>query len=188
MSETEARHATDATPVEPVHTADPDSPPSPDGVVGKHLLSDPEPSTVEAAEGDLESGDDAESVGDAESHDDAEAGSDVEPDGDAEPQPEPSWWHRSHPTFAGLVGFFVGVAYVIVIPGVYATLLNWLVPEKTAERLFPLVLIALIVPVGMLILRKTRRFAEFMFFGIISTALVVAATATVVLWVLVQGD
>ena len=33
----------------------------------------------------------------------------VEDDGD-ETAPEPSWWHRSHPTFAGLVGFFTGVA------------------------------------------------------------------------------
>ena len=27
--------------------------------------------------------------------------------------PEPSWWHRSHPTFAAMVGFFTGVAFVI---------------------------------------------------------------------------
>jgi hypothetical protein len=172
MSGTEARHAADATPVEPALPADPEPGTGPVRDAGKHLLTDPEADASPVAEDDEE----------------REEAADAEPDADEQPQHEPSWWHRSHPTFAGLVGFFVGVAYVIIIPGVYATLLNWLVPEKTAERLFPLVLIALIVPVGMLILRKTRRFAEFMFLGIISTALVVAATATLVLWVLVQGD
>ena len=87
----------------------------------------------------------------------------------------PSWWHRSHPTFAGLVGFFVGVAYVIAVPGVYAALLGLLVSDTTAQSLFPLVLVALIVPIAMLVPRKTRRFAQFMFLGIISTALVIAA-------------
>ena len=75
--------------------------------------------------------------------------------------PEPSWWHRSHPTFAGLVGFFTGVAYVIIVPGVYA---------------------ALLVP------RKTRRFAQFMFLGIISTVVVVAVTAAVVIWAMIRID
>lgn len=107
----------------------------------------------------------------------------VESEGDA---PEPSWWHRSHPTFAGLVGFFCGVAYVIVVPGVYATLLGLLVSESTATELFPLVLAALVVPLAMLVPGKTRRFAQFMFLGIVSTALVVAVTATLVIWVLVK--
>lgn len=100
--------------------------------------------------------------------------------------PEPSWWHRSHPTFAGLVGFFTGVAYVIVVPGVYAGLLGLLVGANTAQKLFPLVLVALVVPLVMLAFRKTRRFAEFMFLGIISTVVVVALTATLVIWVMVK--
>ena len=108
----------------------------------------------------------------------------VETDG----APEPSWWHRSHPTFAGLVGFFSGVAYVIVVPGVYAALLGLLVSESTATELFPLVLLALVVPLAMLVHHKTRRFAQFMFLGIISTVLVVAITATLVIWVMVKLD
>src|SRR3954453_18054198 len=69
--------------------------------------------------------------------------------------PPPSWWHTSHPTFAGLVGFFTGVAYVIVVPGGYAALLGLLVSDSTAQKLFPLVLVALIVPLVMLVPRKT---------------------------------
>src|SRR4249919_2075108 len=102
--------------------------------------------------------------------------------------PEPSWWHRSHPTFAGLVGFFSGVAYVIVVPGVYATLLGLLLGDATAQQLFPLVLLALVIPLALLVPRKTRRFAQFMFLGIISTVLVVAVTAALVIWAMVRLD
>lgn len=103
-----------------------------------------------------------------------------------ETAPAPSWWHRSHPTFAGLVGFFTGVAFVIIVPGVYGALLSLLLGDTTAQRLFPLVLIALLVPLALLVPRKTRRFAEFMLLGIVLTVVVVAVTAAVVIWVLVK--
>ena len=88
----------------------------------------------------------------------------------AEPEPapasvhddEPNWWHRSHPTCSWVAGFFSGLVSVIVVPGVYATLLNAFLGEKTAERLFPYVLIALLVPIGLLVPRRTRRFAQLM--------------------------
>lgn len=101
---------------------------------------------------------------------------------------EPSWWHRSHPTFAGLVGFFTGVAYVIVIPGIYAALLGLLLSDTTARRLFPLVAFVLVVPLAMLIPRKTRRFAQFMLLGVVTTAVVIGVTAAVVIWVMVRID
>jgi hypothetical protein len=100
--------------------------------------------------------------------------------------PEPSWWHRSHPTFAGLVGFFTGVAFVIVIPGVYAAVLSLLLGDTTAQRLFPLVLVALVVPLAMLVPRKTRRFAQFMLLGVVLTAVVIGLTSALVIWILVQ--
>lgn len=113
----------------------------------------------------------------------------VEPPAPADDEgPPPSWWHRSHPTFAGLVGFFAGVAYVIVVPGVYAAVLGLLVSDSTAAKLFPLVLAALLIPLAMLVPRKTRRFAQFAFLGIISTALVVALTAALTVWVMVKLD
>ena len=115
-----------------------------------------------------------------------------EPDQDVESrpddQPEPSWWHRSHPTFAGLMGFFTGIGFVILVPGIYGTLLNALVREKTAEKLFPLVLIALVVPLALLVPRKTRRFAQMMLLGMVATVLVVGATTALVLWLLVSLD
>ena len=112
----------------------------------------------------------------------------VGPDDSPDEGPEPSWWHRSHPTFAGLVGFFAGVAYVIVVPGGYAALLGLLVSDTTGQQLFPLVLVALVIPIGLLVPRRTRRFAQFMFLGIISTVLVVAATAGLVIWAMIKID
>jgi uncharacterized membrane protein (UPF0136 family) len=108
----------------------------------------------------------------------------------AEPEQaaEPSWWHRSHPTFAGLVGFFTGVAYVILVPGIYAGVLSLIVSDHTLQNLFPLVLVALVVPLTMLVFRKTRRFAQFMFLGIVATALVVGLTAALTIWVMVRLD
>ncbi|HEX3931014.1 MAG TPA: hypothetical protein VHW64_09930 [Nocardioides sp.] len=107
---------------------------------------------------------------------------------EAEAAAEPSWWHRSHPTFAGLVGFFSGVAYVIVVPGIYAALLGLLLSDDEVKRLFPLVLVALLVPVLLLVPRKTRRFAQFMLLGVVATAVVIVATAALVIWVMVQID
>jgi hypothetical protein len=107
---------------------------------------------------------------------------------DEAPATEPSWWHRSHPTFASLVGFFTGVAYVIIVPGIYAGILSLVLSDSTAQRLFPLVILALVVPLAMLIPRKTRRFAQFMLLGVVSTALVIGLTAVLVVWVMVQLD
>jgi hypothetical protein len=103
-----------------------------------------------------------------------------------DPAPEPSWWHRSHPTFAGLVGFFSGVAYVIVVPGIYAALLGLFLSDDSAKRLFPLVLLALVVPIVLLFWRRTRRFAEFMLLGVVATALVIGLTTALVIWLMVQ--
>jgi len=110
------------------------------------------------------------------------------PDEGHDEVPEPSWWHRSHPTFAGLVGFFSGVAFVVAVPGVYAALLGLFLGDAAAQKLFPLVILALVVPIALLVPRKTRRFAQFMFLGIISTVLVVVATAALVIWVMVKLD
>jgi hypothetical protein len=127
---------------------------------------------------------------------DPEPGVDTEPDDEPEDRPEdqpddgpePSWWHRSHPTFAGLMGFFTGIGFVILVPGIYGTLLNAFLGEKTAEKMFPLVLIALVVPLAMLVPRKTRRFAQMMLLGMVATVLVVGLTAALVIWVLVSLD
>ena len=32
------------------------------------------------------------------------------------------WWHHSHPTFAGITGFFAGMLFVTALPGASAVL------------------------------------------------------------------
>ncbi|MGI8522080.1 MAG: hypothetical protein ACR2K3_02040 [Nocardioides sp.] len=100
----------------------------------------------------------------------------------------PSWWHRDHPTFTSLAGFFTGLIFVLVVPAVYAAILQATVSEKEAEGLFPFVLIALVVPITLLAVPRTHRFARYMFLGIGVTVLVVALTATIVLAIMVQLD
>ena len=107
-------------------------------------------------------------------------------DRDADRQPD--WWHRDHPTFTALTGFFTGLAFVILVPGLFAGLLHLLVDDETAKSLFPLVLVALAVPLGLVAVSRTRRFGVYMLIGMVVTALVVVGVAALVLWVMVQRE
>jgi hypothetical protein len=105
-----------------------------------------------------------------------------------EPADERGWWHRSHPTFAGIAGFFAGMLFVTALPGGFAGVLRLLFPYERAQELFPFVLVALVLPAVLLAKRKTRRFAIFMVFGMVVTALVVLGVASLVLYFMVQYD
>ncbi len=94
------------------------------------------------------------------------------------------WWHRDHPVFAALTGFFAGLAYVALVPAAYVGLLRLLVSDETAEALFPFVLVTLAVPIGLVITERTRRFGMYMLVGMVVCAVVVVGVATLVLWVL----
>ncbi|GAA1163808.1 hypothetical protein [Nocardioides aquiterrae] len=100
----------------------------------------------------------------------------------------PDWWHRDHPTFTALTGFFTGLAFVIVVPGLFAALLGLVLEDQAAEDLFPFVLVTLAIPAGLVIAPRTRRFGKYMLIGMVTTALVVAGVASVVLWYLVNRD
>jgi hypothetical protein len=103
-------------------------------------------------------------------------------------QRPPDWWHRDHPTFTALTGFFTGLAYVIIVPGLYVAILTWLFDDKKAQDLFPFVVISLAVPIGLLVAPRTRRFGRYMLIGVVATALVVLGVAAIVLWVLVGRE
>ena len=98
------------------------------------------------------------------------------------------WWHHSHPTFAAIAGFFAGMLFVTALPGAFAGILRLLFSYERAEALFPFVLLALVVPFALLAKRKTRRFAIYMFIGMVITALVVAGVASLVLYFMVRMD
>lgn len=112
----------------------------------------------------------------------------TEPGGSAEPASarEPNWWHRDHPTFTSLVGFFTGLGFVILGPGLFIGLLKLLVDDDTAESLFPFVLVALAVPIGLMVAPRTRRFGRFMLLGMVVTAVVIVGVAVLVLWYMVN--
>jgi hypothetical protein len=99
---------------------------------------------------------------------------------------QPSWWHRDHPVFTPLSGFFTGLVAVIVLPGGYAAVLGSLFSTERAEQLFPYVLLILLVPLALLAVPRTRRFGAYLLLGMVLTALVVAGVAALVLWAMVE--
>ncbi|WP_195849520.1 hypothetical protein [Nocardioides marmotae] len=98
----------------------------------------------------------------------------------------PDWWHRDHPVFTPLAGFFTGLVAVTLVPGVYAAVLGALFDTGTAEDLFPYVLVLLAVPLGLIAVRRSRRFGSYMLLGMVLTALVVAGVTALVLWAMVS--
>lgn len=97
-----------------------------------------------------------------------------------------AWLHDSHPTVAALVGFYIGLAYAILVPGTWGALLTWLTGQERAEQLFPWVALTLLVPLALLFPRKTRRLAQFVWLGIILTVLVVVGVGALVFWILLK--
>ena len=100
----------------------------------------------------------------------------------------PDWFHRGHPIFFPLAGFFTGMVAVIVVPGFYAAIVKWIAGYKRAEELFPFVLLMFIVPIGLLVPHHTRRFGRYMLLGMVTTALVVVGVAGAVVWFLLNKD
>lgn len=103
-------------------------------------------------------------------------------------EPQPNWWHRDHPTFAALAGFYTGLVYAIIAPlAVAAVLAAAYGSHGILHHLFLGVLI-LVVPLALSIVPATRRFGLFMWVGLVSTLVVVGGVAALVLWYLVRRD
>jgi hypothetical protein len=122
---------------------------------------------------------------------DVDSDPDVESDHDPEGESSGSgglwaWMHDSHPTVAALVGFYIGLAYAILVPGSWGALLTWVAGPERAEQLFPWVALTLLVPLALLIPRKTRRLAQFVWLGIILTVLVIVGVGALVFWILLK--
>ena len=124
-----------------------------------------------------------------------EAGTRAEPEaprdaGEAAPEAtaarEPSWWHRDHPTFAALSGFFTGLVFVAVIPAVYVGVLSLMFDTDRVEELFPFVLVTLVVPLALVANHRTRRFGTYFWVGMLLTAVVVVGVGALVLWYLFE--
>ena len=85
-------------------------------------------------------------------------------------------------------GFFTGLGFVLVVPALFVGLLSLLFDYERAEELFPLVLVTLVVPLGLVLSPRTRRFGTYMWIGIVTTAVVVVGVGALVLYVLVNGE
>ena len=104
------------------------------------------------------------------------------PDGDVdltEARGEPG-----RPVFSAIAGFFAGMLFVTALPGGFAALLRAVLPYETAERLFPLVTIALVIPIALLAGGRTRRFGLYMVMGMVTTAMVVLGVAYLALYLI----
>jgi CDP-diglyceride synthetase len=122
------------------------------------------------------------------SSDETEVRGPVETEADGEPAGQPSWWHRDHPTFSALSGFFTGLLFVLLVPALFVGILSLLFDNNRVEELFPLVLVTLIVPLGLVLSSRSRRFGTYMWIGLVTTAIVVVGVGALVLYVLVNGQ
>lgn len=100
----------------------------------------------------------------------------------------PDWFHRDHPVFFPLAGFFTGMLYIILVPGIYTAILAAIFDDERAEELFPFVALAFVVPIALVVPRRTRRFGRYMLFGTLATFVVVVGVAAVVLWFMLRRD
>jgi hypothetical protein len=99
---------------------------------------------------------------------------------------QPSWWHRDHPTFSALAGFFTGLFFVALVPAAYVGALSLMFDNQKVEDLFPFVLVTLVVPLVLVVNPRTRRFGVYFWIGIVLTAVVVVGVGGLVLWYLVE--
>ena len=99
---------------------------------------------------------------------------------------QPSWWHRDHPTFSALTGFFTGLLFVALVPAAYVGILSLMFDNDKVEDLFPFVLVTLAVPLALVASKRTRRYGTYFWIGIVLTAIVVVGVGALVLWYLVE--
>lgn len=101
---------------------------------------------------------------------------------------QPDWWHRDHPTFTPIMGFFSGVLFVSLVPAGFLSLLHLTFGDQVARGLSPLLATMLVVPFGLFVWRRTRRFGSYLLLGIVVTAVVVIGVTTLVLWLMARRD
>lgn len=109
-------------------------------------------------------------------------------DASAEPERDPRFWHRDHPVFTPLAGFFTGLLVAVAVPGVFGALLSSFLDDESVARVFPFTLAVVGVPLVLLAVPRTRRFGKYMLFGMVLTAVVVVAVAALTLWILISND
>jgi hypothetical protein len=109
----------------------------------------------------------------------------------AEEEPvQRDWWHRDHPTFTAISGFFSGLVLATVVPGLFMATVRFFADDSTAERTaeeaFPFVLLFLVIPIAAVAFPQTRRFGTYLMFGIVVALAVVIGVGTFVFWLMIR--
>ncbi|MDE0778896.1 hypothetical protein [Nocardioides sp.] len=113
------------------------------------------------------------------------------PRGKRKAETGPSFWHRSHPTFLPLSGFFTGTVLVVLVLGGLGLILKALFDVDLSEHPGPFLVAILslfVINVVLLVAPATRRFARYMLFGLLVTPVVVGAVGAVTLYLLISND
>lgn len=135
-------------------------------------------------DGDLAVADDASEPAYAETEEPGDVGV------GAEEQVHRDWWHRDHPTFTAISGFFSGLVFATVVPGLFMATIRFFADDSTAERTaeeaFPFVLLFLVIPIAAVAFPQTRRFGTYMFFGIVVALAVIIGVGTFVFWLMIR--
>lgn len=98
------------------------------------------------------------------------------------------WWHRDHPTFTALSGFFSGLLVVAIIPALFIGLLKTFFSDEVAEQTFPLVLVFFAIPIGLIAFPRTRRFGRYLLLGMVVTLLVVFGVGSFMVWLMLRSS
>lgn len=109
-------------------------------------------------------------------------------DGEPEPARQLDWWHRDHPTFFALTGFFSGLVLAAVLPAIFVGILRAVWDDRVAEEAFPFVLIFLALPISLIVFPRTRRFGGYLLFGMLVTLFVVFGVGTFVFWLMLNSS
>lgn len=118
-------------------------------------------------------------------------GTDLALDRGAHAADRPSFWHRGHPVFAPLAGFFTGTFLVVVVLGVLGLVLKALFDVDLSEHPGPFlvaILALFVLNVLLLLAPGTRRFARYMLFGLVVTPVVVGGASALTLYFLIKND
>lgn len=101
------------------------------------------------------------------------------------------WFHRGHPVFTPLAGFFTGVLSLVVILGALGWVLRNVLDVDLSEnpRYFFYALGALLViDIALLVVPRTRRFAKYMLAALVTTPIVVGGVGALTLYLLLKND
>lgn len=109
---------------------------------------------------------------------------------DEEPAGDPRFWHRSHPVFTPLTGFFTGVLAVVVVLALLGLILEVVLDYEVGEHPWVILValgVLLAINLALVVVEGTRRFARYMLYGIITTPVIVFGTAALTFFIALEG-